>query len=222
MARCAIPVIIVDMKKTIIWDYNGTIIDDLSLCLSVENKMLSDRNMKSGYTREEYLDMFCFPVIDYYRKLGYTFEDETYDELSVIFNDLYDEGFGSVTLCEGFEELIGESIKKGYRNVILSAAKHDKLVRQCRDLGIDGYFDEILGIDNLLAGSKIEMARKWMDDSGTLPDDCMFIGDSLHDLDTAKALGVDDVILVASGHQSGGVLKKSWDNVVSSLKEITL
>ena len=210
------------MKKTVICDFNGTIIDDVGLCLDIENRMLKERGMKYGYTIEQYLDMFCFPVIDYYYKLGYTFEHETYDDISVEFNELYDRGFLSAPLKEGFMELIRKSIDAGNKNVILSATKQDKLRHQTKQLGIAQYFDEILGIDNLLAGSKIGMAKRWMEFADVHPDDCMYIGDTLHDLDTAKALGIQNCILVAGGHSSVEVLRQNWDNVVMSLKEVEL
>ena len=52
------------MKRLIIWDFNGTIIDDTATCLSIENKMLKDRGMKYGYTVEDYRNLFCFPIIN--------------------------------------------------------------------------------------------------------------------------------------------------------------
>ncbi len=210
------------MGKTIIWDYNGTIIDDIDLCLAVENKMLEKRGMKHNYTLQEYQELFCFPVINYYIKLGYTFENETYDEVSVEFHELYDSGFPEVRLMAGFEDLIRTSAARGYDNVILSAANHDKLVQQCDDLGITKYFSNILGTEDLLGGSKIDMAKRWMNRSGVMPEDCLFIGDTLHDLETARALGIDHVILLASGHQSPRLLQENCDHVVSALSEITL
>ncbi len=208
--------------KTVIWDFNGTILDDLDLCLGIENEMLAKRGMKSGYTPEEYKEMFGFPVIEYYYKLGYTFEDESYDEISVEFNRMYDAGFDTCTLVDGFEELISESLKKGYRNVILSASRQEALDDQCRKLGIDSCFDEILGMDNMLATSKTKMAQRWMEQSDVNPEECLYIGDTDHDLDTAKALGIDNCILVSCGHQSYERLKKITDNVVHSLREVNL
>ena len=202
--------------KTVIWDYNGTIIDDVQLCLDIE------RNMRFDFTMEDYRSMFCFPVIDYYRKIGYTFENETYDEISVEFNDMYDNGFAACRLMDGFIEKINESREKGHRNVILSAARHDKLVEQCAQLGIASFFDEILGTDNLLAGSKIDMAKRWMAKSETEPMECMFIGDTLHDYETALALGIGNIFLTCQGHQDYETLKKANAHVVHSLKEVEI
>lgn len=213
---------IIMSMKTVIWDFNGTILDDLHLCLDIENQMLEKRGLRAGYTPEEYRELFCFPVIEYYYKLGYTFEDETYEDISVEFNDLYDRGFDTCRLVEGFEELIRESIEKGYRNVILSASRHEALLNQCHQLHIAHYFDEILGMDNALAASKVEMAKKWMESSDVSPEECLYIGDTDHDFETAEALGISNCILAACGHQSYEVLKRKTDNVVHSLKEVAL
>ena len=207
--------------KTIIWDYNGTIIDDVHLCLEVETFMLKERGMFSNYSVEDYRDLFCFPVIDYYKKLGYTFEKESYEQISVEFNTLYDYGFPRCQLVEGVMEKIQESCQKGYRNVILSACRHDKLEAQTKQLGIASYFDEIMGIDNDLAASKIDLAKRWMNSTDVKPDDCKFIGDSIHDMETALAIGVTDYQLVACGHQSYRVLKNATDHVVHTMQEVS-
>ncbi|WP_105303958.1 HAD family hydrolase [Anaerolactibacter massiliensis] len=208
--------------KTLIWDYNGTILDDLDLCLKIENEMLMERHMKAGYTREQYRSLFCFPVIEYYYKLGYTFEHESYEQISVEFNERYDEGFSSCRLTDGFLEKIAEAEEKGYQNVILSACQEEKLLKQTEQLGIAGYFRERMGMDNMLAESKVEMAKHWMIRSGVNPDECMYIGDTLHDMETAKAIGIRNYVLVACGHQSYEVLRNASDHAVHNLREVVL
>ena len=200
--------------KTLIWDYNGTILDDLDLCLKIENEMLMERHMKAGYTREQYRSLFCFPVIEYYYKLGYTFEHESYEQISVEFNERYDEGFSSCRLTDGFLEKIAEAEEKGYQNVILSACQEEKLLKQTEQLGIAGYFR--------VAESKVEMAKHWMIRSGVNPDECMYIGDTLHDMETAKAIGIRNYVLVACGHQSYEVLRNASDHAVHNLREVVL
>ena len=212
----------ITMKKVLIWDFNGTVIDDVEYCIEIENTMLKERNMDVISTYEQYRKDFCFPVIDYYYKIGYTFEEESYADISVEFNDMYNARFDEIKLMDGFEELIHKAKKEGYENVILSASRQDYLDDQCKRLGIDHHFDEILGIDNNLGGSKIEMALKWMETADVHPDDCRYIGDTLHDMETAEALGIRNYTLVACGHQSYEVLREKTPNVVHTLKEVEL
>lgn len=211
------------MTKTIVWDYNGTILDDAWLCLDIENRMLRQRGMKSGWTLEQYRDLFCFPVKDYYYKIGYTFENESYEDISVEFNDLYDEGFSQCHLIEGFMDKIREAQAKGYRSVIVSASRQDKLNAQIQALGIENFFDELIGIDDLLAHGKIQRALEWMKNSSTDAGECIYIGDSTHDKETADAMGIPVCWLVAQGHQSYNVLKKKEPvHTVHTLKEVQL
>lgn len=207
---------------TIIWDFNGTIVDDTQLCLDIENYMLEERGMKHGYTLEEYRNMFCFPVRAYYEKLGYDFSIESYEDLSVEFNHLYDESFPTLKLVPGCLELLQESKKRGFQNVIISATRHTTLVKELKILGIFEYFDTLVGIDDDLAGSKIESAKAWAHKHNINPIQCLFIGDSLHDLETASAIGVENCVLVACGHQSYEALSKGNTKVAHTLSEIDI
>ena len=205
--------------KLVVWDFNGTIIDDVELCYKIETMMLKERNM-STYTLEEYKDMFCFPVINYYYKMGYTFENETYDDISIEFNDAYDANFSTLKVMDDFVETIEYFSSCGIENVIISASRQDKLLEQCQQLGITKYFTNILGTDNILGASKIEIAKEFMSKQKILSEECVYIGDSLHDVETAREMGISNIYLVARGHQSKKVLLESFDEVYDSLKEL--
>lgn len=209
--------------KTLVWDFNGTIVDDAWLCLDIERKMLRERNMNDDWTIEQYRDLFCFPVIDYYYKIGYTFEKESYDDISIEFNERYDAAFHRCGLVEGFREKIAEAEEKGYQNVIVSATRQDRLADQVKELGIDHHFVELIGTDDLLASGKVAHALKWMKDSSTSSRDCVYIGDSTHDKETADAMGIPVCWLTSQGHFSYERLKEiNPDHTVYSLKEIVL
>ena len=74
-----------------------------------------------------------------------------------------------------------------------------------------------------MAYSKIEHAKRWMEENNIDPDECFYIGDTLHDLETVNALNIKEYALVACGHQSFEVLEKeAHDHVVPTLKEVNL
>lgn len=208
--------------KTVIWDYNGTIIDDTELSWKIEIEMLKERNLPAEYTLEDYKRLFNTPMIDYYRFIGYTFENETFEEVAKEFSDLYDMYFDTCTLNEGVRDVLDQTVKRGYKNVILSSCEHNKLVEQCGKLNISSYFEKIIGIDDLLGGSKIEHGKEWMKEDHVDPAECMYIGDTNADYDTACALHVEDLYLVAQGHQSYERLKALHDKTFHSFREIEL
>ena len=81
------------MIKNVFFDFNGTLIDDIDLTLDIENKLLVQRGL-NAVTKEFYLDNFCFPVINYYKKSGFDLtkmSDLESDEQPIIINS-YDVG----------------------------------------------------------------------------------------------------------------------------------
>lgn len=208
-----------DAMKTYIFDYNGTIINDADIAVEIENEMLEERNLPAGYTLDDYRALFENDMIVYYRKIGYTFENESFEEIALQFNRRYEEKFEKCTLCDGVLELLEQIREDGDQCVILSSCQNDILHRQCDAFGISRYFREIMGLGDYLAGSKTEIGRHWMIRSGVNPEDCVYFGDTLADYHTAKAMDIENIWLVASGHQSFERLKQVNDNTIHSLKE---
>ena len=74
----------VNKRRHIIWDWNGTLINDIWLVVEIMNKMLKKRSL-SEIDLKKYREIFDFPVIDYYAKLGFDFSKESFEELTVEF-----------------------------------------------------------------------------------------------------------------------------------------
>ena len=73
------------------------------------------------------------------------------------------------------------------------------LEKQLSDLGLRGYFDEVLGLDNIHAASKTALAKDFRERHPN--DKMMFLGDTDHDVESAEAMGAE-CFLIARGHQS--------------------
>ena len=74
--------------KYIIWDWNGTILDDLMLNLEVENTLLSRRGRKLISGIEEYHEKFQFPIIKFYEELDFDFENEKFEDYYLEFDSV--------------------------------------------------------------------------------------------------------------------------------------
>ena len=66
---------------TILWDWNGTLLDDTDACVASLNLMLERRGVKP-ITLEFYRREFAFPVRSFYEKIGVRLEDEDWDRLA--------------------------------------------------------------------------------------------------------------------------------------------
>ncbi len=187
----------------IIWDFNGTILDDLMAGIKSENVLLSRRNMPLIGSVEEYHKYFCFPIIEYYKKLGHNFDKEDYNDLAIEWVTEYLKFSAESKLNDGIREALDKFKSENCLQIILSASEKQMLKNQVKELGIDGYFDEILGLDNVHANSKTGIAKQWSELKK--PGKALFIGDTTHDYEVACCMNVD-CVLVARGHQSKDTL----------------
>ena len=206
------------MKYTYcIWDFNGTILDDVELGIYAINELFKAHGMEKRIEREEYCAKFDFPIIDYYRRVGFDFEKTPYEELAVEWVNIYFSNFDKACLFGDVNSALQFFKANGVRQSVLSASERKSLISQIEDFGIKDYFEEIMGIDNIYAASKLMLARAWREKH---PDESvMFIGDTTHDIETAKILGADCYI-VCAGHQSRERFDGCDATVVESLTEL--
>lgn len=201
----------------ILWDFNGTILDDVETGIKSVNKLLSDRGLKQIESVDEYTSVFCFPVRKYYENVGFDLEKESFEDIAPQWVEQYMINVRDAKIFDDVRETVLRFAALGTKQTILSATELDMLNGQLRDLGLDGLFDDVLGLDNIHAESKVAIAKRWRDAHGSAK--VLLIGDSVHDFEVATAIGAN-CVLVARGHQSRENLEKCGATVVSTLGEI--
>jgi len=206
------------IRSTIIWDWNGTLLNDADICVDAINKMLKKRNLPQ-LSLDKYRDVFTFPVIEYYKEVGFDFTLEQWEPVAMEFINLYLKTLPSCGLTPFATETLELFKQKGYRQAIISAMQHDALLKSVSELGISEYFEFIGGIGDHYGGGKIENARSYYTTAGLNPANITLIGDTLHDSEVVAELQCK-CILVATGHQSFERLLKSGLPVIKNLSEI--
>ena len=204
--------------KLLIWDFNGTILDDADLCLALENEMLSERGMKQ-ITKEWYLDHFSFPIRTYYEMMGYTFETESYERVSEIFMERYNARYDGCALRSGVLDALAAFQNAGITQTLLSVTQQDDLVRQATKLGAAPFFTEMLGQVDIMGHSKVDRAKEYIRRIGIDPNDALFIGDTDHDAEAARAVGCPCALLLG-GHQSKAVLSRCGVPIYDSARAL--
>ena len=203
---------------TIFWDWNGTLLNDVDMCVNSMNQLLQKRHLPL-MDRKRYRDVFSFPVKDYYEQLGFDFQKEAFEIPAHEFMDIYHRFLPETQLFPCTTEILDYYKQHGYRQVILSAMEHQSLMKTLKDRGILKYFDSVSGIDNIYAGGKTEMARTFFQKMKISKKEAVLIGDSLHDYEVANELGITHW-LVAAGHQSKERLLEVTPHVVDNLMEL--
>jgi phosphoglycolate phosphatase len=204
--------------KYLIWDWNGTLFNDLILGVEIINKLLN-LNKLPLITYEQYRNIFTFPVSDYYKKVGFDFEKVSFEVLGKMFMDEYESRKYEMNLFEGARELLHFVKEKGIKQSVLSAYKQDTLLEVLQHYGIKEFFENISGLDNIYAGSKEQIGLELRKKIKLKKEEILLIGDTLHDADVAKTIDVD-CVLISNGHQSPEKLNLNGNTVLSDLSEL--
>ncbi len=204
--------------KHIIWDWNGTLLDDAWLCVDVMNQLLVKRGM-TMLTIDRYREVFDFPVKEYYRELGFNFNEEPFESPGTEFIDGYNAKWREAHLQENAAEILLKINGTGITQSLLSAAKQQLLEEMTDYFGVTNRFVRILGLDNHYAYGKMEIGKVWMEKLGFKPHEVLFVGDTVHDHEVAVAIGVD-CVLFASGHQTSEKLSRCGVPLFETLSEI--
>ena len=203
--------------KNILWDWNGTLTDDLDIALEAVNIMLERRKLPI-ITLEQYYTYITTPIIGFYEKCF----DMTKDSEKTLLPEYQSEYRNLAKTLPKNDETF-DTVKRlnlmGVRQFVVSSCEEAYLLEEIKKYKIDCFLECVTGAPNIRAESKVSRAKKLMDTYGLVPSETVFIGDTAHDLETARAIGVD-CILVTFGHQFHKKDKKTGCVIADSLCEI--
>jgi len=204
--------------KHIIWDWNGTLLNDRQFCIKIMNGVLSRRDMDE-MTEEWFLDNFCFPVKDYYVKLGFDFDKEPFSISGTEFIHEYMKRDHEPDLHLYAKESLKYFQNNKISQSLLSASSQTMLDEILVYHDIRDYFIKIIGQDDHYAHGKELSGKAWMDELEYGPHEVLLIGDTIHDKEVADTIGAD-CVLVCHGHVSQWRLEKTGASVFENLKGI--
>ena len=204
--------------KHIIWDWNGTLLNDAWLFVDIMNSVLENRNMDT-ITIEKYRQIFGFPVEDYYKKLGFDLKRESFQKSGLEFIKAYKKRCYEAALQPGVNSLLSKLLSVDIHHSILSAQHQTLLDDLTKYYNIREYFTEIIGLNNYYAHSKVDTGIKWMKKTGLDSKKVLFIGDTDHDFEVAQALRTD-CLLLSHGHHCHSRLIQTGAPVIRELKNI--
>lgn len=202
----------------VIWDWNGTLVDDTAFCTELLNDSLSKYNLPQ-ISIEKYRNEFHFPVESYYKQLGFSEVGVSFEEISLLFIESYRDGWKHCQLHKKAIELFHLLEKQGRKQSILSASKQKPLEEYVEHFNIQDFFSDLVGVNHHYASSKLEEGKEWLRSKKLNPDSMIMIGDTEHDYEVANSLGID-CILVAHGHYHHSRLKKTGAKVIDSFEEL--
>ncbi len=203
---------------TLIWDWNGTLLDDLQMTMLCINELLEEYDLPS-LTIPRYRQIFQFPVKNYYELAGFDFAQESFEVLAQKFISKYYSHLSEVSLYLGVESILKWYDERGYKQYILSAMENTTLTRNVEELGIAGNFRKIYGLNHIYASGKLDLGRQLIQTEGLTPETSWIIGDTWHDAEISNQLHLN-FVYVPWGHQAVEVFNPLPDYRINSLKDL--
>ncbi len=203
--------------KHILWDWNGTLFNDVDLCHSLINELLIEHSLPA-ITLERYREIFTFPVKDYYEKAGLDLSNNSFEELGKQWMKQYELRKSDSSLFP-FTLNVLEKIKEcNIEQSILSAYSEESLNTIVEQYGVAHYFNYLAGLDNIYATSKVEIGKELMKKIGNGKGSVLMIGDTVHDFEVASEIGAE-CVLIANGHQCKERLVRYGVEVINSMED---
>ena len=193
------------MIQNFIFDWSGTLANDLPSVLETTNKILGHYG-KPSLTREQFQAAFRLPYTEFYEEV---LPDVQLSDLQKLYLEHFARGPEVVPLLEHAREFLEYGAATGRRMVLLSSVPPEHFEAQATACGVRDFFETVhcgvldkrLGILDLLA------------ECGMNAGETAFIGDMRHDIDAAKAAGVLSVA-TATGYESVEKLMQSRPDVL--------
>ena len=203
--------------KHIIWDWNGTLLNDTSLCTQILNESLKRRDIPE-ITVQQYKQKFLFPIKTFYESIGFDFDKEPFENSNNEFNTGFVDQFKSLALQPFAKDTIIKFSDKKITQTILSASRQDRLKEQVNFFDITQYLQHVVGTNNLYAHGKEYEGEELLLTLDIPAEETIIIGDTLLDSSVAKYLKID-CALVSNGHNDIKRLKETGAFTFSDIKE---
>lgn len=200
--------------ECVLWDWNGTLVDDVRIALASVNDMLTLHKLPN-ISLEDYHRFMDTDIRGFYTHI-FDLDVVSYDTICQLFGEGYDRRLTDLGLMPHAIETVGALRRMGVRQAIVSMTHIDKLRRDSDAFGISPYMCELIGASDILVSSKAARAGELLERLCLDAGHTVVVGDMLHDLELAQALGAR-CVLIPNGHQSREMLEDSGAEVLDDI-----
>jgi phosphoglycolate phosphatase-like HAD superfamily hydrolase len=190
--------------RHVVWDWNGTLYDDLHIVVGAVNASLAELGERP-IDDEAYRDHYTRPVRRFYEALlDRPVSSDEFVLIDRVFHETYGASLDQAGLAVDAETAVSR-VSAASTQSLLSMWRHDSLVDYVGRLGLASYMTRIDGnrstADASKAGAMEEHVTMLIAD-GTITDrtPVLVIGDGLDDARSAAAAGVDCVLYAGGTH----------------------
>ncbi|MCK5123004.1 MAG: HAD family hydrolase [Candidatus Pacebacteria bacterium] len=199
------------MIKNIIFDWSGTLIDDVIFTYSATMKVFEKIGIEE-ITLEKFKEEFILPYMNFYKKFKNNPDKKIIDEW-------FDKEMDLINKSKLFPEVkeVLEFLKqKEIKMIILSSYCQESLEREIKDNNLQNFFLNINGS----VYDKTEAVIEIMQKNNFKKEETICIGDMTYDIDMGKKAKIK-IVAISQGYQSKEKLfEKNPDFLIENLGEL--
>lgn len=188
--------------QLLLWDWNGTILNDVQETVDSYNKMLYNFNKREEQlTKEEYREHFQSDIRGFYKYLGFTGEEQEFKAAAKMYLDFYKKESMKSPLQKDIPEVLDYFRTKGIQQKIVSASNQKIVTNQVRRFPLGRFIDEVIGCSTIYAENKKKLVEDTLRKAKCQPEECLMVGDTITDGKIATELGLH-CCMFTGGHQN--------------------
>ncbi|MFC1419261.1 HAD family hydrolase [Streptacidiphilus cavernicola] len=192
------------MRAHIVWDWNGTLFDDIGAVVAASNAAFAEIDL-SPLTVREYREQYRVPVVDFYQeRLGRAPSPEEWLRMDASFHRHYEALRDGCGLTAGVEELLTGWSGGGSSQSLLSMYGHDQLLPLVRRFDLERHFVRVDGRSSTggVSGKAEHLVRHLaaLAPADVLPARTVLIGDVVDDALAAAHVGAHAVLYSGGSH----------------------
>lgn len=185
------------MFRNLIFDWSGTLVDDLGPVLEATNAVL-EKYAVAALDREGFRRAFRLPYRDFYAEL---LPDVPLEELEAHFRPAFDAAVSPVTILPHAREKLEWCAALGIRCFVLTSMDSIAFERQMDQFGLRQHFEATYS--GVL--DKRDLIHRILETHSLAPAETAFVGDMTHDVETARHGGISS-IAVLTGYNHAEIL----------------
>ena len=203
----------------IIWDWNGTLLNDVHISLFAANAAISELGYQP-ITLEMYKKTYRVPVKKFYENiLQHPPTEQEWNTIGRVFNKHYIPMVKKALVVDNALNILESRRGMNASQSLCSLMEHSDLMQSIHFNKVGEYFSHISGRDEplLKTGKELQLINH-IKKLNIAPEQCVIIGDAADDALAAYAAGAK-AVLYSGGTHCKESLKMTNAPVVSSLEE---
>jgi phosphoglycolate phosphatase-like HAD superfamily hydrolase len=186
--------------RHVVWDWNGTLLDDLPIVIKAVNRSISALG-ESPIDADDYRDHYTRPVRDFYDSLfGRVVDDDEWLILNTGFHDAYFHLAVNADLAPDAREAMDLVEALGWSQSLLSMSPQDWLSGIVKRLELTDRFERVDGLTAVTGGLKDVYLEAHLKAMGVEGSSVVVVGDTPDDVAAARHVGAEPILFHGGSH----------------------